>query len=243
MERLVAVAGELFAQRGYRATTLDDVAEALDVKKASLYHYIDSKNSLLRVIYDEILGRIAEQVVPISKLDLPADERLRRMLASHIEFVTLERSLLGVVFQEEWELPLEMQATIKEMKHAYEAAFAAVVEEGQQAGLLRAGPARLMVRALLGMTNWMYTWYDADRHDQREVVGEFTQLLEHGWLATDAPSRPAWPRADSVDAALSESFTLVRDLKERADRLESELTFARERLEEGVIGIKNGEAP
>ncbi|KQY63496.1 MULTISPECIES: TetR/AcrR family transcriptional regulator [unclassified Nocardioides] len=243
MERLVAVAGELFAERGYRATTLDDLADALNVKKASLYYYIDTKNTLLRAIYDQILGRIAEKVVPISELDLPPDERLRRMVSSHIEFVTLERSLLSVVFQEEWELPEDMQETIKQMKHSYENAFTKVVEEGQQKGLLRAGSARFMVLGLLGMTNWMYTWYDADRHDQREIIGEFVQLLEHGWLASDAPARPAWPRADSVESALSESFTLVRELRERADSLESELTFARERLDQGVIGIRTGESP
>lgn len=242
LERLVAVAGELFAERGYRATTLDDVANALNVKKASLYYYIDSKNSLLRAIYNQILGRIADQVVPISKLDLPPDERLRRMLESHIDFVTAERSLLSVVFQEEWELPDEMQETIKLMKRSYEDAFATVVDEGQRAGQLRAGSPRLMVLALLGMTNWMYTWYDPDRHDKREIIGEFVQLLERGWLAGDAPARPSWPRADSVESALSDSFELVGEIGELAQSLRAELGFAAERLEQGVIGIRNGES-
>ncbi len=235
LERLVAVAGELFAERGYRATTLDDVANALNVKKASLYYYIDTKNSLLRAIYDQILNRIADQVVPISKQNLPADERLRRMLESHIDFVTSERSLLSVVFQEEWELPEEMQETIRQMKRSYEDAFAEVVEDGQREGLLRAGSSRLMVLGLLGMTNWMHTWYNPDRHDKREIVGEFVQLLERGWLASDAPARPAWPRADSVEAAMADTFTLAHELRERIESLESELTFAKERLDQGVI--------
>ena len=240
-ERLLSVAGELFAERGYRATTLDDVADALNVKKASLYHYIDTKNSLLRAIYDQILGRIADQVKPISELDLPADERLRRMVESHIDFVTTERSLLSVVFQEEWELPDEMRVTIKRTKRSYEDLFEKVVAKGQKDGLLRHGSPRLIVLALMGMTNWMYTWYDPARHDRRELVGEFVQLLEGGWLASDAPARPAWPRADTVEDALADTFRLVHEMRERCDSLESELAFAKERLDQGVMSVKNGD--
>lgn len=241
LDRLVAVAGALFAERGYRATTLDDVALALNVKKASLYYYIKSKNDLLVAIYDQILGRIADQVVPIAELELPADERLRRMVDSHIEFVAHERSLLSVVFQEEWELPAEMQERIKQTKRRYEDAFETVVRAGQAEGVLRAGSTRLMVLALLGMTNWMHTWYDPARHDRREIVGEFVQLLEHGWLASDGPARPAWPRADSVGAALADSFALLKRVRETAEELDTELSFAAERLEEGVMNVTNGE--
>lgn len=240
LDRLVAVAGELFAERGYRATTLDDVADALHVKKASLYYYIDSKNSLLVAIYDQILGRIAEQVLPIAEQDLPADERLRRMVASHIDFVSAEHGLLSVVFGEEWELPPKMRQTIRQLKHNYEEAFVTVVEEGQREGLLRAGSASLMVLGLLGMTNWMHTWFDPARHDQREIVGEFVQMLERGWLAGDTPAHPTWPRADSVESAMAGSFELLGELRERVESLEVELAHARDRLDQGVIGIKNG---
>lgn len=241
LDRLVGVAGELFAERGYRATTLDDVADALEVKKASLYYYIDTKNSLLQAIYDQILGRIAEQVLPLADLDLPADERLRRMVESHIQFVTAERSLLSVVFREEWELPDELRKGLEHTKRRYEDAFEKVVREGQEQGVLRPGSSRLMVLALLGMTNWMHTWYDPDRHDRREIVGEFVQLLESGWLASDAPTRPAWPRADSVDAALAHSFALLTQVRETSDALAAELKFAKERLDAGVMKPENGE--
>lgn len=237
-ERLVAVAGALFAERGYRATTLDDVADTLNVKKASLYYYIKTKNDLLQAIYDQILGRIAEQVLPLGKLALPADERLRRMLEAHIEFVTQERGLLSVVFREEWELPPEMQSSIRQTKRRYEDEFEDVVADGQQEGVLRAGSSRLMVLAMLGMANWMYTWYSPERHDGREIVGEFVRLIESGWLSSDGPARPAWPRADTVQSAMSDSFGLLSQLRDRCDALETELKYAQERLEQGVMNAE-----
>ncbi|WP_228001337.1 TetR/AcrR family transcriptional regulator [Nocardia australiensis] len=242
LDRVVGVAGRLFAERGYRATTLDDVADALSLKKASLYHYIDTKQSLLQAIYDQILGRIAEQVLPLAELDLPADERLRRMVASHIDFVTAERSLLSVVFQEEYELPEKMKDIISHTKRRYEDGFETVIRQGQEQGVLRAGSARLKVLALLGMCNWMHTWYDPARYDRREIAGEFVQLLERGWLASDAPSRPAWPRPDSVDSALADSFSLLERIRDNTAALTSELSFAKERLEEGVMRSQNGDS-
>ena len=236
----MAVAGELFAERGYRATTLEDVASALNVKKASLYYHINTKNSLLQVIYERILSQIAEQVLPLGKLDLPADERLRRMVSSHIDFVIAERTLLSVVFQEEWELPEEIKESIREAKHRYEEAFVAVIQQGQESGILRAGSPHFMMRGLLGMTNWLYTWYSPERHDKREVVGEFIQLLERGWLATDAPTQPPWPRADSVEVALEGSFALLDQLQSTMTALSSELTFARSRLEGGLAVSHHG---
>jgi TetR/AcrR family transcriptional regulator, cholesterol catabolism regulator len=234
-ERLVSIAGDLFAERGYRATTLDDVAEVLEVKKASIYYYIDSKNDLLCEIYDQILGRISEQVLPIADLDVPADERLRRMVNEHMGFVASERNLLAVVFQEESELPDERQAQFRAQKRRYEDGFEQVVQEGQAAGLLREGSSRLMVLAMLGMANWMYQWHDPARHDTREIVGEFVQILERGWLTSDRPARAAWPRADSVDDALSGVVALAHQTQGAIEALRAELEFAKRRLEDGVI--------
>jgi AcrR family transcriptional regulator len=235
LDRVISVAAELFAERGYRATTLDDVADALHVKKASLYHYIDTKNSLLQAIYHQIVERIADQVLPLAALELPADERLRRMVQAHVEFVSAERGLLSVVFGEEWELPAEMRESIRQIKRGYEQTFQAVVREGQEQGVLREGSPALMVLALMGMTNWMHTWFDPRRYDRREIIGEFVQLLERGWLASDVPARLAWPRADSVESALADSFALLSTLCDTATALRTELAHVKDHLADGVM--------
>src|SRR2546430_16146613 len=94
-DAILGEAATLFARQGYRATTLDDVADALDIKKASLYHYIRSKEELLTEIYDRILTRIDAAVRPVAESGLPADERLRRMAHAHLEVVTAERDMLA----------------------------------------------------------------------------------------------------------------------------------------------------
>src|SRR5580693_772867 len=157
-ETLLATAAELFARKGYRATTLDDIAGELGLKKASLYHYIRSKDELLADIYQQIFDRIEAEVAPLVSLDLPAGERLRRMIHAHLTVVTAELPSLSVVFSEESELPADLQRGIRHRKRAHEALFEKVIAEGQREGVFRPGSVRLMVVALLGMCNWIYKW-------------------------------------------------------------------------------------
>ena len=235
LEELYAVAGERFARRGYRATTLDDVAGALDIKKASLYHYINSKEDLLLGIYERIFTRIEQAVLPIANLDLPVDERLRRMLHAHVEVVAGERAMLTVAFQEEAELSGVGLVSIRQRKRAYQRVFEQTIEEGQRLGVLKPLNPRTMVLALFGMCNWMYQWYRSDRHSWPDIAAEFTLLLESGWLADGDTRQGAWPKAASVDQALDPVRDAAECAVEELARLRRELARAEDRLSDGLV--------
>lgn len=233
-DALLSAAAELFARQGYRATTLDDLAASLRIRKASLYHYIRSKEDLLTAIYDRIFDRIERAVRPIAGEDLPADERLRRMIHAHVEVVAAESDMLAVVFREEAELSHAKQVAIRRRKRDYERIFADVIDAGRRSGLLRDLPTGLLVRALLGMCNWMYQWYRPERGAWQEIAGEFTLLLESGWLAADDRRRGAWARPDSVDEALAPARDAVRRARAELDEASAELARATERLHDGL---------
>ncbi len=238
---LLAVAAALFARKGYRATTLDDIAVELRLKKASLYHYIRSKEELLCEIYQQIFDRIEAAVAPQVDLPLPVDERLRRMIHAHIGVVAAEQPSLAVVFQEEAELPEELQRLIRHRKRAYEELFERVIAEGQAAGVLRPGSVRLMVLALLGMCNWMHTWYTPERAAVEDVAAEFALILESG-ICGAAPRAGAWPRFASLEEAFAPSEEALRRARAELDRLENELTATRDRLHDGLArGTTQGE--
>lgn len=230
---LVAVAAALFARKGYRATTLDDIAVELRLKKASLYHYIRSKEELLCEIYQQIFDRIEAAVAPLVDLPLPVDERLRRMIHAHIAVVAAEQPSLAVVFQEETELPEELQRRIRHRKRAHEELFERVIAEGQAAGVLRPGSVRLMVLALLGMCNWMHKWYTPERAAVDDVAAEFALILESG-IRGATPRAGAWPRFGSLEEAFAPSEEAVRRARAELDRLENELTATRARLHDGL---------
>jgi hypothetical protein len=169
-------------------------------------------------------------------MDLPVDERLRRMVHAHIAVVTAELPSLSVAFSEEFELPPQLQRGIRHRKRAYEALFEKVVAEGQRQGVFRAGSVRLMVLALLGMCNWIYKWYQqesADRDTVDEIAAEFALIVETGFRPTGARTG-AWPRYTNVDEALEPATQSVERLRAELERLESSLTETRERLQDGL---------
>src|SRR4051794_19908483 len=85
-QELTRVAARLFAERGYQGTSLADLAEALGMQKASLYHHIASKEDLLWEVAAEGAEafRAALDGVPG---DLPATERIRLALRAHLAVV------------------------------------------------------------------------------------------------------------------------------------------------------------
>src|SRR3989442_7589293 len=243
-DAILGEAATLFARQGYRATTLEDVADTLDIKKASLYHYIRSKEELLTEIYDRILTRIDAAVRPVAESDLPADERLRRMVHAHLEVVTAERDMLAVVFREEPELSPEAKRAIRARKRDYERIFERVIDEGQQAGLLRPLTTRLVVFALLGMCNWTYQWFrdpgdtpspGPETFSPDEVAGEFVLLLESGWrIQADDGRRGAWPRPDTVEEAVAPVTRALESVQAALAAASAELGSAAHRLQDGV---------
>jgi AcrR family transcriptional regulator len=238
-DALLSTAAALFARKGYRATTLDDIAGELGLKKASLYHYIRSKDELLADIYQQIFDRIEAEVAPLVALDLPAGERLRRMIHAHITVVSAELPSLSVVFSEESELPADLQRGIRHRKRAHEALFEKVIAEGQREGVFRPGSVRLMVVALLGMCNWIYKWLrpeDADQVTVDEIAAEFALMVESGITVIPNGDRRsgAWPRFATLDEAFEPAQLAVNRMRAELERLESELSDARERLRDGL---------
>lgn len=235
-EEIVSVAAGFFARRGYRATTLNDVAAAVGVKKASVYHYIQSKDELLIAIYGRIFDRIEGAVRPIASLDLAPDERLRRMIHAHVAIVAEERDMLTVAFQEEAELPGPHQRAIRKRKRAYEQLFEDVVEEGRRDGVFRDLAVGVAVKGLLGMCNWLHTWYRPQHGTPTEIASVFARLIESGFLAGPSGAQGAWPRPASVEEALEGVGEVAESLGREVDRLRAELASTEARLLDGLAG-------
>jgi AcrR family transcriptional regulator len=235
-DAIVAAAAGLFARHGYRATTLEAVASAVGVKKASVYHYIASKEELLIAIYDRIFDRIESAVGPVASLDFSPDERLRRMIHAHIEIVADERDLLTVVFNEEAELPEPLKRKITRRKRAYEQLFVGVLEEGKSIGVFRDIDTRTAVFGLLGMCNWLHKWYRPEHGTPGEIASVFALLCEYGLMTEPDRTQGAWPRPTDAVEALEVVTSVADSLARDVDRLREELDRAEQRLRHGLAG-------
>jgi AcrR family transcriptional regulator len=239
---LLEAAAKLFADNGYQATTLEQIAERLNIKKASIYHYIDSKEDLLTGIQRHLLDRYEDQLGPIARSELPADERLRRMIHAYIQLNMANSDMCAVYYTT---VTMELRsnknqahsgvAEVRKRGRELEKMFESVIVEGQKTGVFRQLTPRLLVLAVLGMCEFVSYWHRFARFTAEQVAGEFALLLESGLRNDEQSFRGAWPRVASIPEALLPVFSQITELQREVSRLSSLLTQAQEQLQQGLL--------
>jgi TetR/AcrR family transcriptional regulator, cholesterol catabolism regulator len=156
------VASSLFSRRGYAATSMRDIAKALDLQGGSLYAHIPSKEAVLAAIVEEAAEDFHAAVRPIADRQGPAAGRLREMVAAHIRVVTGGRER-AKVFLFEWTfLGQERRETVARSRLAYQGYFERVIAQGVATGELEAPDPRLAAVFVLSAMNAMAHWYRPD---------------------------------------------------------------------------------
>src|SRR5574340_793077 len=174
-------ATRLFRERGFHATSMQDLAEALGMNRGSLYHYIEAKDDLLWAIVSEALARLDAAVRPALEADGPAGRRLEQAIDAHLAFAAAHGDELAVIQIELRSLSPDRQAEIIERRDAYEAAWRRVIETGIMAGELRPADVALTTIAILSACNWFTQWFRADGPLSAEEVGaHFAHLFLDG---------------------------------------------------------------
>jgi AcrR family transcriptional regulator len=155
-------ASALFSARGYAATSMRDIAKALDLQGGSLYAHIPSKEAVLAAIVEEAAEAFHAAVRPIAERQGPAAERLREMVLAHVRVVTGGRER-AKVFLFEWTfLGPERREAVALSRAAYQDYFERVVAHGVAAGEFSARDPRLAAVFLLSAMNAMVGWYRPD---------------------------------------------------------------------------------
>jgi TetR/AcrR family transcriptional regulator, cholesterol catabolism regulator len=181
--QILRTAADLFRERGYRATTLDNIAGRLGMSKASLYKYFRAKDEMLAAISQETIESFIRELSLVLDSDLDPEQKLRRVVREHVRFVIGNRSFLTVFFSEEANLPSRFARALTAQKNRYDKGVESIVEDGIRRGVFREMPPRLVVFAVLGMVNWLYKWYNpAGRWGADEIAAAFLTLIEGGLL-------------------------------------------------------------
>lgn len=153
------VATRLFRERGYHATSMQDLAEALGMHRGSLYHYIEAKDDLLWAIVSEALARLDARVRPALEPPGSAAVRLERAIDAHLAFAAEQGDELTLLQIELRSLSQERRAELIARRDAYEAAWRRVIAEGVASGELRTLDVPLASIAILSACNWFTQWY------------------------------------------------------------------------------------
>lgn len=187
-------AAQLFRDRGYDATSVSDIARALGITKAGLYHYFESKEALLFEITNFGLDRVRDDVIiPAGALRDPG-ERLRQLVVRHACIATHGRGAVAQLVDEIGALPPAARKQVEERMRAYFDLVRDTLCELRAAGRLRDVDPTVATFSLIGTILWLPRWFRQNgRLSQEQVANEIADIALGGLLRA-RPRPHARPR-------------------------------------------------
>ena len=201
-ERVLAEAARLFRTKGYSATTMRELAAALDVNKATLYHYIGGKEDLLYKLSIESLERIITDVSRAIALQSDPLSRLVSAIKAHINTMLADRDKHATMLNELRALTGERANDVIELRDRYESLIRALLQEGLDRGLIRSdlGSEKYLTLGLLNLLNWTIFWFEPEGELTPQEIGEIlASIYLFGVTADAAPASQRVGEAEEVD--------------------------------------------
>jgi len=181
LEEVLMVAESLFAQRGYEATSVRDIAEALGLRAGSLYAHIESKDDLLHQILSLAADRFFLAVKPIIASDLVPVEKLRRFMQAHVQVITSNLNAASV-YSTEWRHLTEPRCgKFAARRDEYEYIVRSLVRDCIREGTFGDMDEKFASLLILSSMNWIYQWYKDDGPmTPDDIARKLTDMLFKG---------------------------------------------------------------
>ena len=173
-EHIYRVAAQIMCEKGYEATSMKDIAEAVGLTKAGIYHYILGKEDLLFQIMSFAMDMVDEEVVAPARAVADAEQRLRTIVERHARRILEMGGAVTSILEEMAALTPAHRRAIRVRKRAYFDLLRRTLEELGGEGRLREVSPTVAAFNLLGMINWISRWYRPDgKLTPRETLRDF----------------------------------------------------------------------
>lgn len=184
---LVRAAAMAFEEKGYRNTTIDDIAEAAGLSRPTVYKYTGSKRELLDQTVEEITSYLGARLREILDGDREPAAKLRAVIAVHVQAAVTNRTFYAIVFSEETELSAGARRKFRAWAREVTDDFAGLLDECRTG---RPGGADIQIAAnlILTMLTSLHRWYrPGGRVGPAELTGQIRRVADR-LLAADPPA-------------------------------------------------------
>lgn len=181
---IVEAATRVFSDLGYHGASMQDIADAVGIRKASLYHHVRKKEDLLFAIHERLIDDLMDQTLAaLADADSGA-AKIAAILRSAMRFIAANREGVTVFLQERSAVAGDRWDGIVDKRDRYEMVVVEVIRDGIAAGEMVDLPVKIAARGLLAMSNWSYTWFNSQGSmTADEVADVFTRMVLSGlWI-------------------------------------------------------------
>lgn len=202
---ILKVSADLFRKKGYRGTSLQEVADHFGVRRPAIYYRFKSKSDILMEIHQRFIDISTSQVDDILKIGLDPHETLVRVMRGRISMFSLNMDGLAVYTENETELPESALTHVRKVKKSYLQKIERIYRDGVESGDFADIDPHIAASILMGMTLWIYKWYrPGGRYSEDEAASAIIDIACRGYLK----------RNDSATYASSSDFTLADEKDE-----------------------------
>jgi TetR/AcrR family transcriptional regulator, cholesterol catabolism regulator len=154
------VATRLFAQKGYHNTSMREIARALEMNQASLYHYFDSKEDLLYTLITDAMDEALDTLEQICQSDLSPNGKLNEVLSFYTSYYAGDQDRLRLLVNEQDNLGEEYRQVVIEKERRYVGLIQSILKALADEGKMKPIPPSVATFAFFGMVHYTIKWYD-----------------------------------------------------------------------------------
>lgn len=167
---IVTIAAQLFKEKGYSAVTMRDLAQAMDIKAASLYNHIKSKQEILVLMIIAIAEEYTETIRTIAASEETSVEKIDKVIQLHIDITVRNPDALASLNNDWMHLPDAELQYFLQMREEYEDIFRAIVKKGITDGEIKNYNAEVIIFSILSTIRTLYLWYGKKRNFNANVL-------------------------------------------------------------------------
>lgn len=178
---IISISAKLFKQKGYSAVTMRDIAQAMDIKAASLYNHIKSKQEILILIIIEIAEEFTNKMNQIVNSDETSIQKLEKIIELHIEITIRNPNELASLNNDWMHLTNQELIYFIKMREDYEQNFRKIVKTGITNQEIKNLNPEVIIFSMLSTLRTLYIWYGKKYTINEKVLkSNMTKVLLNG---------------------------------------------------------------
>ncbi len=157
-QEIIHTAASLFKEKGYSAVSMRDIAQAMDMKAASLYNHISGKQEILSTLILEVAEQFTVEMNTISSENISPIQKIKRVIEIHID-ITVRYSENIATLNNDWmHLEGDYLKQVVKMREAYENNFRRIIQQGIAQGDIKPQHPEVILFSILSTLRTLYLW-------------------------------------------------------------------------------------
>lgn len=174
---------DLFLEKGFRGTSMNQIAEACGVSKPALYHYFRNKSHLLETLYDLVTREFFENIEQLARTSGSPLERMRTLILTQTAYNIAHGRFLTVFWRERREFDEDSRQNLARKERAFEAIVVGIIDEGRDTGEFTVRDSHVAAMGILGMLSTAHRWAPYVGPSAEQIAAHLGDLIIHGLSA------------------------------------------------------------